>query len=738
VNHTVNITTTNETQLPVTTQQRNPVTRLLDPQSIAVIGASTDPSKRGHQAIRALRDSGYIGPIYPVNPRATQILGLEVNPSIGDLPYGVDVALIALPGHAVPETLRECADAGIATAVVLANGFREIGDSGAELDRQLLEMVAETGIRVLGPNTSGMLNVETGANLVGLPNVPPGPISVVTQSGNMLLSLVNDVRTLGTPGINAFVGLGNQADIRYDECLTELAAQPSTRAIAIHTEGFVDGRAFLTAAAQVTTRKPVVLLRGGRSAIGQRTSLSHTGAVAGSDEVANAVLRQAGIELVERSDELAPVAGVLATTKPVLHGKGVVVLSDGGGHATLAVDSLVRQGVPLCDLSRDTQHKLRELLGPAAAVRNPIDVAGATDADPTRFVHTADVLVNDPGVGLILIVGMFGGYHSRFDPSLEQAENQSAQELLALTARYQVPVVVQSCYAGEKPANLRILQSSGIQVLQSIDHATRAVAALHRRGVYLSTFSARSPLAATAPEDPLAESGGALDEPAARRLLATAGFDVGAWHFTEHVSEVAAAVDAFGSPCALKVISPHIIHKSDAGAVALNVTATDVVAVATALVTNVKRNVPDADISGILITPMADAGVELLIGATRDPIFGPVVAFGSGGIAVEVDRDITFRAAPLTLLEANEMIDETRISAKLAGYRHVPPVDRTALAEMLVQVGQIVSTRASIRELDLNPVIASGSEIVPADVRVILSSDSCESSDRTRADVDSQ
>jgi acyl-CoA synthetase (NDP forming) len=731
----VNSATTNATDLSVATPQRKPVTRMLDPQSIAIVGASTDPTKRGYQAVRALRDSGYTGPIYPVNPRATEILGLEVIPSIRDLPYGIDVALIALPGHAVPQTLRECSDAGIPAAVVLANGFQETGESGADLDRQLRDVVEETGVRVLGPNTSGMLNVDTGANLVGLQNVPPGPISVITQSGNMLLSLVNDIRTLQSPGISAFVGLGNQADIRYDECLTELAAQHSTRAIVIHAEGFIDGRAFLTAAARVTTRKPVVLLRGGRSVIGQRTSLSHTGAVAGSDEVANAVLRQAGIELVERSDELAPVAGVLATTAPLLNGKGVAVLSDGGGHATLAVDSLVRQDVPLCDLSRDTQQKLRDLLGSAAAVHNPIDVAGATDADPTRFIQTAEVLVNDPGVGLILIVGMFGGYHSRFDPSLEQAENQSAQELLALTSRRRVPVVVQSCYAAQKPANLRILQARGIQVLQSIDHATRAVAALHRRGVHLSSFSARSPLASTMVADPLTEPERALDEPAARKLLATAGFDVGAWHFAEHVSDVAAAVDAFGSPCALKVISPQIIHKSDAGAVALNVTATDAAAVATAMVTNVKKNVANADIKGILVTPMANAGVELLIGATRDPIFGPIVAFGSGGVAVEVDRDIAFRAAPLTLLEAHEMIDETRISAKLAGYRRVPPVDRTLLANMLVQVGKIAATTASIRELDLNPVIASGSTLVPVDVRVVLSSKSSETPDGTRAAV---
>jgi acetyltransferase len=211
-----------------------------------------------------------------------------------------------------------------------------------------------------------------------------------------------------------------------------------------------------------------------------------------------------------------------------------------------------------------------------------------------------------------------------------------------------------------------------------------------------------------------------LDEAAARRLLAEEGIDVGVWKFTKRISEVAAVVGVLGSPCALKVISPQIIHKSDVGAVALNVTPTDAAATAAAIVASVKRKVPNANITGILVTPMVDTGVELLIGATRDPIFGPVVAFGSGGIAVEVDRDITFRAAPLTYLEAHEMINETRISAKFDGYRHLPPIARTALTNMLVRVGQIIAGRGSIRELDLNPVIASESEVVPVDVRVIL------------------
>ncbi|MEU4341456.1 acetate--CoA ligase family protein [Nocardia sp. NPDC023852] len=702
------------------THARTALERLFDPHSIAIVGASANPAKRGFQAIRALQQSGYAHPIYPVNPTAPQILGLGAYSSIDRLPYSVDVALIAVPAAAVPDVLRQCAAAGIAGAVVLANGFGEIGEAGAELAAALAAAITETGIRVIGPNTSGLLNVFSGANLVGLEDVPCGPISVITQSGNMLLSLVNDDRAIKGPGFHAYVGLGNQADVRYDECLTEFARDPRTGVVAIHSEGFVDGRSFLVAAAHAVRDKPVAMLRGGRSEVGRRAARSHTGSIAGSDAVATAVLRQAGVELVDRSDELAVVAGAFATCAPIAPGRKVAILSDGGGHATLAADALAARGIELARLGERTQLQLRQLLGDAAAVADPVDVAGATDTDPMVFAKAADILMRDPEVGLVLIIGLYGGYHLRFDPELREIEDVTGDMLLALIAEHGIPLLIQSCYAGFEIANHDRLRAGGIPVLSSIDHAVRVVAALERRGRLLADAAQRSSLVLP-PAAPALEGSGLLDEPTGRRVVAAAGIDVGAWAFARTIMDVVAAVAEYERPCALKVVSPQVIHKSDVGGVRLGVVASDAAQHAQAIIDSVHAHVPDAHIDGVIITPMADAGVELLVGATRDPIFGPVVAFGGGGVMVEASRDVAFRAAPFTELEAREMIDETIVSRMLDGYRHLPAVDRHGLARFLVRIGDFVAAHPEILELDLNPVIASSSGFFLADVRIILS-----------------
>ncbi|MEU7765453.1 acetate--CoA ligase family protein [Nocardia sp. NPDC049190] len=702
------------------TSARTALERLLDPHSIAIVGASANVAKRGFHAIRALQQSGYAHPIYPVNPTAMQILGLDVYSSIDRLPYGVDVALIALPAAAVPDTLRRCSAAGIAGAVVLANGFGELGDAGAELAAALSTVIAQTGIRVIGPNTSGLINVSSGANLVGLHGVPPGPISVITQSGNMLLSLVNDDRAIRGPGFHAYVGLGNQADVRYDECLTELAGHPGTGVVAIHSEGFIDGRSFLVAAARAVPDTPVAVLRGGRSEVGRRAACSHTGSIAGSDAVATAVLRQAGVELIERSDELAVVAGALATCAPIAQGCKVAILSDGGGHATLAADALAARGIELAGLGAQTRLRLRQLLGDAAAVTDPVDVAGATDTDPMVFVDAADVLMRDPEVGLVLIIGLYGGYHLRFDPGLREIEDAAAARLLELVTERRVPLLIQSCYAGAEIANHDRLRAGGVPVLASIDHAVRAVVALERRGRRLADAAQRSSLVLPLPAPPVSGSG-LLDEPTARRVVEDAGFDVGAWSFAATVTEVVAAVADYQRPCALKVVSAQVIHKSDVGGVRLGVVAADAARHAQAIIDSVRTHVPEAHIDGIIVAPMADAGVELLVGATRDPIFGPVVAFGSGGVMVEAWQDVAFRAAPFTELEAYEMIGETIASRMLDGYRHLPAVDRQQLARFLVRVGDFVAAHPEIADIDLNPVIASRSGTVPVDIRIVVS-----------------
>ncbi|MFD0359992.1 acetate--CoA ligase family protein [Nocardia sp. GCM10030253] len=704
----------------IDTPARTALERLFDPHSIAIVGASANAAKRGFHAIRTLLQAGYAHPIHPVNPTAGQILGLDVCSSIDRLPYGIDVALIAVPAAAVPDSLRQCAAAGIAGAVVLANGFGEIGEAGAELDAALAAAIAETGIRVIGPNTSGLINVSSGANLVGLQDVPHGPISVITQSGNMLLSVVNDNRAIRGPGFHAYVGLGNQADVRYDECLTELARHPGTGVVAIHSEGFVDGRSFLVAAAEAVPDKPVVALRGGRSEVGRRAARSHTGSIAGSDAVATAVLRQAGVELVDRPDELAVVAGALATCNPIAQGRKVAILSDGGGHATLAADALAASGLELAELGDRTQRRLRQLLGSAATVVDPVDVAGATDTDPIVFAVAVDILMRDPEVGLVLIIGLYGGYHLRFDSGLRRIEDAAAGILLTLTAEHGVPLLIQSCYAALEIDNHDRLRAGGVPVLSSIDHAVRVAVALERRGRKLADTAQRSSLVLPPPAPPI-QGSGPLDEPTARRAVAAAGIGVGAWIFAPTVEEVVAAVAGYRQPCALKVVSPQVIHKSDVGGVRLGVVASDAAEHTQAIIDFVRAHMPGAHIDGMIVTPMVDPGVELLVGATHDPIFGPVVAFGSGGVMVEALRDVAFRAAPLTELEALEMIDETIASRMLDGYRHLPAVNRHQLARFLVRIGDFVAAHPEISELDLNPVIASSSGTVPLDVRIILS-----------------
>ena len=694
--------------------------RMLDPRSVAVLGASNNPGKRGYQAVQALLTDGYPHPVYPVNPKGGSLLGLPVARSIAEVPVPVDIALIATPARTVPAVLADCAAAGVAGAIVLANGFRESGPEGAALEAQLRETVAATGIRLIGPNTSGMFNLGIGANLVGLPNVPRGPISVLTQSGNMLLSLVADNRATGGPGFDVYVGLGNQADVGYDDCLTFLAGHESTGAVAVHCEGFRDGRAFLTAAAAATPIRPVVLLNGGKSDIGRQSALSHTGAMATSADVTAAVLRQAGVEVITRSDELAIVASVLATSPPPKAGRAVAVLSDGGGHATLTVDALDARNVPLAALGAHTQQRLRTLLGPTTAVRNPIDVAGATDDRPSLFTEAAQALVDDPQVGLVLMIGLFGGYHLRFDQRLKAEEEYTAEQLVTLSKRTGVPLLVQSCYAVDRPAGHDILRRGGIPVLDSIDHAVTAAAALTHRAQRIATVAERSDLKLPHTMGPTDGEGRLLSEPEGRRLIESSAIATGNWRVVHTSEDAAKVVASFGQPCALKIVSPDVAHKSDVGGVRLNVSAASAADEFAAMMVDVTTAVPGAAIEGAVVTPMADRGIELLVGVTRNPVFGPIIAFGSGGVLVETVRDIAFRAAPLTRLEAREMIEETVASRLLDGVRGLPRVDRDELAEFLVRVGDFAASTPNLRELDLNPVIANGTGLLPVDVRVVL------------------
>jgi acetyltransferase len=695
------------------------LSRILEPHSVAIIGASASPDKRGYQILRALKQAGYPYRIYPVNPRGGMILCLPVFENIESLPEGIDLAVIVRPAHEVPEIIQQCGSKGIPGAVVLAHGFRERGESGIAAETAMLEAARTAGVRIIGPNTSGMLNSTIRADFIGLPELPPaGPVSVLTQSGNMILTAVEDSRSFNGPGFDVVAGLGNQSDVSYGDLISELGHRASTRSIAIYTEGIVDGRDFLDRAAQVARRCPIVMLRGGRSAEGQRAALSHTGSMTGSDEVALSVLPQAGVTLVDRADELLPVATVLATCPSPRPGCGVAVVADGGGHATIAVDALSRSGVPLASLSVETRTKLQKLLGLEAIAYNPIDVASAADAYPDVFPSCVEILSADPSVGLILVTGLVGAYHVRFDQGILESENQSAEKLVALQRSTSMPVVIHSCYAHRKLENHDILRNGGIPVFSSLDIAVAGIAALFERAAWLSK-TCRQAKEGPTDRQQVALPSGLVPETTAREILRHLEIPTGEWRVAEHPDAVKEVVAGFSRPCAVKIDSNKVAHKSDVGCVCLDVTPDTARNAALTIAAALETAGIHDWTPRYIVSPMVKGGVELFVGAKVDPTFGPIVLFGAGGTLVEVIRDVAIRAAPVSPEEAMTMIAETRVSALLDGFRNLGRVDRSSLSEFISKVSHAILKIENVSELDMNPVIANRDGLFPVDVRLI-------------------
>lgn len=745
--------------------------RIFEPASIAVVGASANPTKRGYQILRGLEESGYPGPVYAVNPRGGRLLGHVLLTSVEALPAGVDLAVLCTPAHTAPDLLRACGERGVGGVVVLAVGFGESGSRGAELEARLGEAARAHGVRVIGPNTSGMMNLHAGLNLIGVRGVRAGGIALLVQSGNIALALMNEIGARTREGISVCCGLGNQVDVGFGEVLEYLGEDANTRAVIAHVEGFTDARAFLRAAARVTPRKPVVVIKSGRTAVGARAALSHTGAVAGPYDRLRAGLVQTGVTEVRRTDQLVAVAHALASQPAAPPGSGIAILSDGGGQNTLAVDAITGSGAVLATLARDTRNRLREVLGPAAAVANPVDVAGAADTDPGAFARALEVLAPDPAVGIVLVVGLFGGYGIRFSGRLTAPETEAARAMAARMRVLGKGMVVHSMYTTYDSPPLEVFVDAGIPVIESLEAACRAAVELERRsrrgraprwnpdgdpstpdtagpvrtvsgtGRPPDADAAASPFrppppgadAAEAPPHPAiraARSEGriTLTEVEARALLEGAGLVFPAAEVADSANAAARAAERVGCPVAVKLLSRHITHKTAAGGVVLDVAHGAAAARAfREIVSNAHacaraEGLPPEDYFA-LVTPMLPApAAELLVGAYRDPQLGPMLTLGSGGTRVEVLRDVTHRVLPIRPRDVEMMIRELRASPLLTGSRSHPPASLPGIIQAAEAVACCVMAWDDIAEVEVNPLFAYGDRAVPADARVILSS----------------
>ena len=708
---------------------------IFEPRSIAVVGASAKPTKRGHQILRALGESGYAGPVYAVNRGGGSILGQPVYRSVEELPEAADLAVICTPALTAPDLVRACGERGIAGAVVLAVGFGESGADGVRLEARLRDAAREGGVRVVGPNTSGLLNLPGGVNLIGARGVRPGGIALLVQSGNIALDLMTQVTEQSGMGISICAGLGNEVDVGFGEVLEYLGGHDDTQVVIAHIEGCRDSRALLAAASTVTRRKPVVAIKSGRTVAGAHAAVSHTGAVAGPYDRLSAGFAQAGVVEVRRTDELLHVATTLGSQLPGPPKTGVTVLSDGGGQSTLVVDTLQEMEVPLAELAPETSAELRNRLGPAAAVRTPVDVAGAADSDPGAFARALEVLAADPAVGVVLLVGLFGGYGIRFSKALADGEAVAARSMATRMRALGKGLVVHSQYASHASAALDALRDAQVPVIGSLEVACRAAAELQRRGARLSARRPQWRIGAGAIASShhvitasRREGRVTLTEAEARALLEEAGLAFAPTAVVRSPEEAAVATARSGAPVAVKLLSRHITHKSDAGGVVLNVvgadearTAFESIAANASSYARAQKLPPEdyaATVSPMLPVPVA----ELLVGAYRDPQLGPVLTLGAGGVWVEVLRDVAHRVLPVDDDELERAMGELKVSALLAGARGGPAVQPGPIVKAAAAVAECVVRWPDVAEVEVNPLFVYPDRAVPVDARVVLAS----------------
>ena len=702
---------------------------VLAPDSIAVIGASSDPTKRGHQAIKQLLADGFDGPIYPINPKAPEILGLRAYPSVTEVEGTVDLALICTPARTLPGVLADCGAKDVKGAVVLAAGFSETGAAGKALEEETLAQARAHGIRLIGPNTNGVFNLHHRMNLVGVRDAETGNVGIVSQSGNMMLALVTEAQRRRQLGFSTFIGVGNQLDVRFHEYLEYFGEDENTAVPVLYVEGFKNGRQFLDVARDVTVHKPVIVYKSGRTEAGQASASSHTGSLAGSFNLTRDLLRQAGVTVVEQSDKILSVAEGLSLLPPA-EGDRVAILADSGGHGTITTDALMESGLRLAEISDETRAALTEILPAQASLANPFDVAGGTDDNPAVFADCTRILLEDPSVDLLMISGMFGGYAVRFAETLGKAEIETSARIGELVRKYGKPVVVQSLYATHKPEPLRVLREAGVPLFIWPENAVCCAAECVRYGAARRRLKDHPPVvagrarakAAAIIERVRVEGRGALFEHEAKNLLAVYGVGVPKGVLIQDDADIIAA-EIFGDrPLAMKIVSQDILHKSDAGGVKLNVRGADSIRAARGdILANAGAYDSEARIEGVLCTPMAEAGVEIIIGVIQDPIFGPVMMFGLGGIFVEVLKDVAFRAIPMSRADTHEMLDQIASRKILEGVRGPPPVETDAIVDLMMAVAELAQAHPEIAEIDLNPVIARADGLDVADARMILS-----------------
>ncbi len=694
---------------------------LFRPSSVALIGASNRPRSVGAVVMRNLLAGGFLGPVMPVNPRHQAVSGVLAYPEAGALPVVPELAVIATPPKSVPGLIDELGARGTRAAIVMTAA---LGQHRDEQGRTMLELMLEAGrrhgVRILGPNCLGLIVPGIGLNAsFSHTGILPGRIAFLSQSGALCTTVLDWAKSRGI-GFSHFVSLGDNADVDFGDLLDYLGSDPSTEAILLYIESIKDARKFMSAARAAARNKPVLAIKSGRVAEGAKAAASHTGALAGADDVYDAAFARAGMLRVFEIDELFDAVETLARARP-LAGDRLAILTNGGGPGVMAVDYLISSGGRLAELNERTIAALDAALPASWSRANPVDIIG--DAPDSRYADGVRTLLKCEQIDALLVMHA----PTAIAPSEESA--RAVVEAVAGTRRN-----VLTCWLGQQGVQLArdIFRQAGIPTYDTPESAVRAFMHMvrYRRNQELlmetpasvpSEFTPATTTARLVLENAIAEGREQLSEPEAKAVLAAYGIPVVETHIASTPESAAHLALEIGFPVALKILSPDIIHKSDVGGVVLDLEGPeDVVRAAQGMLNRVREIHPEAKLRGFSIQKMArrPGAYELIIGAATDPIFGPVLLFGQGGVAVEVIKDRAVALPPLNMNLARELIGRTRVSRLLAGYRGRPAADLDAVKLTLIQVSQIIVDLPEIVELDINPLFADHEGVLALDARI--------------------
>lgn len=690
--------------------------RFFIPESVAVIGASKHPDKLGFKILKNVVDGGYKGKVYPVNPSAEgDILNLKSYKSISEIPIPPDLAIIVIPARFVLDVAEECGKKGVKGLIVISAGFKEAGEEGKKREEMLKEIVKKYKMRMIGPNCLGVIDVVNNLNASFAFDMPPkGKISFITQSG-ALGTAVLDWAAKEEIGLSKFVSFGNMADVSETDLIEDFGEDPETNVILLYLEGLKDGKKFIETARRVAMKKPIIMVKAGKSTAGSKAVSSHTGSLAGSDNAYNAGLKQAGVIRANSVQELFDYA-MTFSSQPVPKGRKVAIVTNAGGPAVMATDAIEAEGLTPAAISEKGETLLKEFLSPAANVHNPVDILGDALAD--TYGKAMEIVLSEDGVDAVVAI---------LTPQVVTQIPESAEKIAHISRKYKKPVVASFMGGKRIEDGVKVLMKKGIPNYPFPERAVSSIRAMvnykewkEKKKGEIKRFDVNKEKAARIIDDIKKSGRKTAGDIEGREILASYGITTVDSFLAKNISECKRYFKRIGSPVVMKLVSPDILHKTEAGGVKVGIASVKDIEISfKEIIDSARRYKKDAVIEGVQIQPLISGGTEVIVGVSKDPQFGHLLMFGLGGIYVELLKDVSFRVIPITDIDAVEMIEEIKTSKMLKGFRNIPERDIEAIKDVLLRISQLCMDFQEIEEMDINPLIVfeKGAGVIAVDAR---------------------